>query len=133
MEILLDTQIALWTLNDDSRLTDEAKEIILNPRHKIFYSIVSMWEVGIKHSDGKSMPISATEFMHYCEASGFERLSLEDRHVCAYETLHRDENACEHKDPFDKMLLAQAKADGMLLITHDSKFAGWNEPYVRLV
>ncbi len=133
MELLLDTHIILWVLTEDPRVTSEIREIITNPRHKLYYSMISMWEVAIKKSSGKTMPINGVEFMHYCEACGYERLPLEDRHVCAYETLVHNENYPEHKDPFDKMLLAQAKADGMLLITHDNKFKAFNEPYVRIV
>jgi len=132
MEVLLDTHIALWAMNDDPRITAEVEDILFNRNNKIYYSMVSMWEVAIKNSVRHNFCRSA-EFMHYCEACGYERLPLEDRHVCAYETLVQNEDYPEHKDPFDKMLLAQAKADGMLLITHDNKFKAFNEPYVRIV
>lgn len=127
MNILLDTHIALWLLADDSRLSDVARNLIQNPDNEIFYSVISMWEVSIKHTAAKNMPISGKEFLLYCEAAGFRKLELDTNHVFNLETLTQKENAEEHKDPFDRMLLAQAKAEGMVLLTHDSKFSSWNE------
>lgn len=71
MNILLDTHIALWLLADDSRLSDVARNLIQNPDNEIFYSVISMWEVSIKHTAAKNIPISGKEFLLYCEAAGF--------------------------------------------------------------
>ena len=73
------------------------------------------------------------EAWNYCEQAGFKKLSLDDKHVIAYETLNKVENTPEHNDPFDKILLAQAKGDGMFFITHDKSFTYYNEPYLILV
>lgn len=64
---------------------------------------------------------------------GFIKLPIDDRHVCALETLHEKEENKGHADPFDRILLAQAKGDGMTLITHDDKFSLYDEPYIYLV
>lgn len=127
MNILLDTHIALWLLSDDARLSDTARNLIQNPDNEIFYSVISMWEVSIKHSAGKNMPISGKEFLLYCEAAGFRKLELDSSHVFNLENLYPKENSEEHKDPFDRILLAQAKAEGMILLTHDRKFSTWAE------
>ena len=76
---------------------------------------------------------SGVEFMHYCESMGFTKLEIDDRHICALESLEQREGSPSHEDPFDKILLAQAKGDGMTLITHDTKFLTYDEPYVYIV
>lgn len=134
MDFLLDTHILLWLFNDDPRLSKTIKEIMLNPKSNFYYSIVSMWEVAIKHSKHpEKMNTSGTLFMHYCEQAGFKKLPLDDRHVLALETLNCADDEVNHNDPFDRILLSQAKADGMSFITHDRKFSAYNEPYVFLV
>lgn len=134
MEFLLDTHIILWLMNNDFRLSSKVKEIILNPDNKFYYSVVSMWEIAIKHmAKPLAMPMGSSEFMQRCEYCGYKKLPLDDRHVCALETLEHKDGEVEHNDPFDRMLLAQAKGDGMTLLTHDSKFNSWNEPYYFIV
>lgn len=131
MEILADTHILYWLFNNDPMLSKKAKEY-LSKGNKIYYSVISMWEISIKHKTGK-MNFSGTEFMHYCEQSGFIKLPFDDRHVVALETLEKMEGTPPHNDPFDQALLAQAKADGMMLLTHDQKFKYYDEPYVAIV
>lgn len=134
METLFDTHLLLWALVEPEKLPKKVKEFLQNPKVKIYYSIVSMWEVAIKHAKHpKNIEISGTLFMHYCEQAGFKKLELDDRHVVALETLQRKEDAPAHNDPFDRMLLSQAKADGMTFITHDSQFDFYDEPNVFLV
>lgn len=132
MEILADTHILLWSFFEPEKLSEDSKKYLLNQSNKIYYSIVSMWEVAIKHKIGK-LQCSGTEFMHYCEQAGFIKLPFDDRHVVALETLEKKENTPPHNDPFDQGLLAQAKADCLLLLTHDNKLSYYAEPYVALV
>lgn len=134
MNLLLDTHILLWAFNNDPKLSQKAKDLINKDKNKIFYSVISMWEVAIKHAKSPNlMNISGTEFMHYCEQAGLKKLPIEERHVCALETLDKRENSPEHNDPFDRMLLSQAKADCMMLLTHDKKFSFYDEPFVAIV
>ncbi|MBO5692267.1 MAG: type II toxin-antitoxin system VapC family toxin, partial [Spirochaetaceae bacterium] len=114
---LVDTHILLWVLVDSEKLPVKVREIICNPSHEIYYSIASMWEVAIKYSKGK-LPISGAMFLHYCEQAGFKKLPVDERHVLALENLTRQDGSPPHKDPFDKIMLAQAKADSMLFMTH---------------
>lgn len=132
MDILADTHILYWLFNDDPQLSEKAKKLLLNPDNKVYYSVLSMWEIAIKHHQGK-MNFSGTEFMHYCEHCGFMKLPYDDRHVVALETLEYKEGAPQHNDPFDNALLAQAKGDCMLLLTHDKKFSLYDEPYYQIV
>ena len=107
---------------------------MLDPKINFYYSIVSMWEVSIKHlRHPEKMNTSGTLFMHYCEQAGFKKLPLDERHVLSLETLELDKEVADHSDPFDKILLSQAKADGMTFITHDNKFSAYHEPNVYVV
>ena len=134
MNFLLDTHLLLWLFNDDYRLSDKVKSLMQNPYYTFYYSTVSVWEVAIKHAKNpKNMNTSGALFIQYCEQAGFKKLELDDRHVIALETLRLKENAAEHKDPFDKILLSQAKADGLTFVTHDDKFSIFDEPNVYLV
>lgn len=131
MEILADTHILYWLFNGDPQLSKKAIDF-LKGGNKIYYSTISMWEIAIKHRIGK-MNFSGTEFMHYCEQAGFIKLPFDDRHVVALETIEKKLDTPPHHDPFDQALLAQAKADGMTLLTHDKSFAYYDEPYVAIV
>ena len=128
-ELLLDTHIVLWMILGDERLSQKARDLIKQSIGSIYYSIASMWEVQIKHALGK-LPISGVEFMHYCEQSGYHKLPVDDLHVVELANLVRDESAPPHNDPFDKIMLSQAKAEGFTFLTHDPFFRGYNEPCV---
>lgn len=128
-DVLLDTHIIIWAMLNDSRLNDKMLKVILNPENRIYYSIASMWEVQIKYAL-KKMPISGIEFMHYCEQSGYHKLPIDDSHICELAGLVRDESAPPHNDPFDRIMLSQAKAEGFTFLTHDPFFRGYNEPCV---
>ena len=125
-EFLLDTHIIVWAMNHDKRLNDGIKKIILNPQNSFYYSIASMWEVQIKHDKNK-INISGKEFMHFCEMSGYHKLPVDNIHVMELESLKRDESAPPHNDPFDRIMLSQAIAEGFTFLTHDPLFRGYNE------
>jgi len=113
----------------DKRLSQKARNIIKANIGSIYYSIASMWETQIKY-DRKKLPISGIEFMHYCEESGYHKLPIDDLHVKELAGLERDEAAPPHNDPFDRIMLSQAKAEGFTFLTHDPFFRGYNEPCV---
>ena len=128
-DFLLDTHILLWSLLDDKRVNDRIEEIMFNAENTIYYSIASVWEVQIKYGV-KKIPISGIEFMHFCEQAGDKKLPVDDTHVVELAGLRRDENAPVHNDPFDRILLSQAKAEGFSFVTHNPLFRGYNEPCV---
>ena len=130
MKVLLDTHIALWTLLDSDKLPIEARNLINQENVEPVFSLISMWEIAI-HPD--QMPITGAQFLDYCTQAGFQQLMVYEEHILEVEKLKRDENAPSHKDPFDRMLIAQAKAEGITLLTHDSLLAGYNEPCVMTV
>ena len=128
MNILLDSHILIWALTDDSRLPGKARELILDPENSIYYSAVSVWELAVKHMlHPEEITFSAQELMDWCEEAGFPEVELSAYDVCYLETLSRPDEAPRHKDPFDRMLIAQAKAEDMLFLTHDSLLSDYNE------
>lgn len=128
MNILLDTHIVLWALTDDERLSETARKIILDIDNNIYYSVVSTWEVLLKQSKKDSnLELSPDKFVEYCNEAGFIPLNLYDKHVLKIQSLIRPENAPDHNDPFDRLLLAQAKSENMTFMTHDSLIPFYNE------
>lgn len=98
---------------------------------KVFYSVASSWEVAIEHATHPDkMLMGASEFIGYCAGSGFEPLPSFDRHVKTLETLKRQAGAAARNDPFDRIMLAQAKADGLMFLTGDARIAEYVEPCV---
>ena len=133
MNILLDTHILLWTITGDSKLPEKAVSLIEDIENNIvFYSIASVWETEIKNSLGK-LPISGQQLSEYCRETGFKLLSVEEKHIFALNSLERDLSLPKHNDPFDRIMLAQAKVEGYNFITHDSLVAGYNEKCIVFV
>lgn len=134
MNLLLDTHILLWALSNDTRLPEKAKLLIENAENEIYYSIISPWEVEIKHqAHPDAMPISAEEIVKYCKQSGFMMLPINEKHVFAMANLTRRKDAPPHKDPFDRMLICQATIENMLFVTHDSLIPWYNVPCILAV
>ena len=134
MNLLLDTHILIWALNEDPALPEAARELILDPDNVIYYSTVSVWETAIKHSiHPDHVEFTGKELADYCREAGFLCMDVKDRHVFALETLKRPENAPRHNDPFDRMLIAQAKAENMVFLTHDSLLPAYEEKCIMPV
>jgi len=126
MRLLLDTHIAIWAIEDNAKLPGKARFLIEDMGNDVFYSVASAWEVAIKHAvHPERMLADGAGFMAHCRESGFCELPVYGNHVEALETLQRPEGAPAHNDPFDRIMLAQAKADGMLFVTHDHLIEGY--------
>ncbi|MBR4473886.1 MAG: type II toxin-antitoxin system VapC family toxin [Oscillospiraceae bacterium] len=120
MNILLDTHIAVWAITDDPRLSEKAREIILDADNNIYVSAVSTLEVNNKRkSRNNNLEFTTAEFIESCEAAGYIQLPLHSRHFLAENALKWGGSGEVHKDPYDRLLLAQAKAESFRLITHD--------------
>lgn len=131
MKILLDTHIAIWAVLDSEELSDAAKAMILNENNEIYYSAASVWEITIKHmAHPETFLYSGKHLEKGCEANGFVSLPIFNKHVTELETLVRPKDAPSHKDPFDRILLAQAKSEGMKFMTHDTLIPYYNESFV---
>lgn len=134
MRILLDTHILLWALSNDSKLPEKARELIENEENEIYYSVISLWEVEIKHlSHPDIMPVSAEEIFEYCEQSGYKQITIKENHIFTMKGLKREKNIPPHKDPFDRMLICQADAEKMIFITHDSLIHDYNKSCILFV
>ena len=128
MNLLLDTHIAIWALNNDPHLSQKARKLLLDAGNTIYYSTVSVWEVLLKHAKNPiNLELSAADFSNYCKLAGYYPLGLSDKHILAVETLRRATTAKEHNDPFDRLLLAQAKEEHLSFLTHDSLILGYEE------
>ncbi|WP_428151763.1 type II toxin-antitoxin system VapC family toxin [Brevundimonas sp.] len=119
MRLLLDTHTLLWWLTDDSRLGREAHAALKSGENTIYVSAVSAYEVALKHGMGKLPEATrlAREFIEEVEAAGFEPLSLSVREA---QVAGRMENA--HRDPFDRMLIAQAILRDLTLVSNEKLF-----------
>ena len=129
MKYLLDTHIILWALIDDPRLTQETKDIIMNNSNSIFYSTISPWEVEIKHLKDKNFKLSAEQLTFLCDQNGLLNLSVQNKHVEELKHIDRSVN----NNLFDRMLLAQAISENMILITNDKKFMGLDNKHLMIV
>ena len=134
MNILLDTHIAIWAINDDKKLSEIARSILLDPDNNLFYSAASVVEVDWKiRSKSNNLDFTLAEFIRMCHDSEYFPLPLKEEYIAAANNLIWDGDGFEHKDPFDRMLLAQAMTEGMKFMTHDEKIATFRQDCVILV
>lgn len=110
MSLLLDTHVVLWWLADDPSLSDEIKAR-LDHEADVYVSTVTVWEVAIKQAIGKLEPADLPERIL---DSGFRELPVRSRHALAAGRL-----PLLHRDPFDRMLVAQARCEELTLVTRD--------------
>ncbi len=126
MNLLLDTHIALWAIADDPRLSSQAKDLIADPANEVFVSAASVWEIAIKHALARDhvndMPISGQTALGYFREAGFTLLDISAAHAAAVETL-----PLLHADPFDRILLGQARSVPLRLLTQDGKLAAYSD------
>ncbi len=129
MNYLADTHILIWAITDSPKLSKKAREILLSENNNIYYSFANVWEIAIKHSLHKSnITFSSQCFEEMCKLAGYSFLETKCNHAFIVETLkHADNAPREHRDPFDRLLLAQAKAENMLFLTHDELIPFYNE------
>ena len=117
MRVLLDTNALLWLLDGDDRLGPTARRVVTDAE-RLVVSVVSLWEVAIKVSIGKLLPIPG--FYDTVGRSGLDRLDITDAHLRTLEAL-----PAVHRDPFDRLLVGQALAEGLTVLTSDDVFASY--------
>ena len=134
MEILLDTHIALWFLDGSERMPKDALELILDEKNTVYVSCASAWEVSIKHmKNPRAMPKTGDVFLDTCVKAGLEVLEISWQDIASYDRLDTSRAEAFHRDPFDRMLIAQSRARTMLLLTHDEALNSYGEPFVSVV
>ena len=114
MRLLLDSHALLWWLDDSDRLGSLARQAIASPANEVIVSAASVWEIGIKRGIGKVQTpdnLSAT-----IREEGFSELPIGLFHAEQAASL-----PMHHRDPFDRMLVAQAKAEGLTIVTQDNR------------
>ena len=124
MRLLLDTHVLVWCLSGDRRLPPATAELIRNPATDVYFSAVSLWEVAIKSVLGK-MRADANAMLKYLVDEGFKELPVMARHTVATVTL-----PMHHRDPFDRLLVAQSRLESLRLLTDDKIMALYGEPVV---
>lgn len=134
MNILLDTHIILWALNDDCQLPPKAKQLILNRENRIFFSVISLWEIEIKRLKQPAfINMTAKKVSTLCKSAGYTFIPLKEEPVHQLQYLKRKPAQPPHKDPFDKMLLCQAVSENMFFLTHDSLINGYDSKNIIFV
>ena len=120
MRLLIDTQIFIWTVLDSDSLSLKARQIMFRAS-EIFVSAASIWEIAIKASIGK-LEGNPDEFVEAIEESGFRELMISSRHAAKVHELK-----LYHRDPFDRLLIAQALTEPMRFLTADSMLEQYSE------
>jgi len=128
VKLLLDTHILLWAVSASNQLSPVARKLLGDTDSELWFSVVNVWEVAIKVGLGRDPEmISPTLFRATLLQSRYRELPILSTHALATESLPQ-----LHSDPFDRMLLAQASVEGMLLVTSDARLSKYSGP-VRLV
>jgi PIN domain nuclease of toxin-antitoxin system len=121
LRILLDTNIIVWLLKDDPRLSKSARELLQTPARNVYFSVASLWEIGIKNCLGR-LDLSPGRASEGMRKSGFQRLQITDEHLDRLVLL-----PAHHRDPFDRMLVAQAFSEPLRLLTSDQLLRVYGE------
>jgi PIN domain nuclease of toxin-antitoxin system len=124
MRLLLDTHALLWWLTDNARLGPQSRALIAASGADVLVSVVSLWEATIKHRVGK-LPERGSDMWADIDSEGLTLLPITRDHIAALEELPR-----HHGDPFDHMLLAQARVEGARLVTVDRHMTLYGVPCI---
>lgn len=116
--LLADTHAALWALADDPKLSEPARGAIVDPSNEVLVSIASLWEISIKRATGKLR--APAELPEEIVAAGFTLLPIAPEHAWAAGGLQ-----AHHGDPFDRLLVAQALTERLVVITRDDRFGAY--------
>ncbi len=119
MNILLDTHAFLWWITDDPKLSQTAGNLMGDENNTLYWSAASSWEVAIKYAQGRlPLPEQPEIFLPAeLEQNRIESLLITDKHA-----FHAGQLPLHHRDPFDRMLIAQAQKESLILLSSDSLF-----------
>lgn len=124
MKFLLDTQILLWAAGQPERLSAAARRLLNNQRNELVFSAASLWEIAIKNSLGREdFRVEPRLLRRGLLDNGYLELPVTSQHAVSIDGLPQ-----LHKDPFDRLLLAQALTEGITLLTADAQLAKYRGP-----
>lgn len=124
MKLLLDTHILLWVVNTPERLPSPAHAMIASLDNAVYFSVVNLWEITLKAQLQRTdFRVDARALRTALLKAGYQELDVKSEHVFQLNHL-----ADIHKDPFDRMLIAQALSESMLLLTMDAQIAKYPAP-----
>ena len=124
MKLLLDTHVLLWAAYEPERLSDKAQRLLSDPSSSLYFSVASLWEVAIKSALGRSdFQVDVAELRAGLVANDYSEVAIESSHVLRVPILPPI-----HADPFDRILVAQAMAEGFALLSNDAKLKAYGGP-----
>ncbi len=125
MRLLLDTHALFWALTDDNLLSPAARSAIRDGTNEVLVSVANAWEIAIKVGNGKwsEAAFLIRDFEHEISTPGFSILPITIAHVREAGLMRSD-----HRDPFDRLLAAQARIEGLSLVTADSRLSALGAP-----
>ena len=128
MRLLLDTQILIWALGEPKRLPKEVRAALESPVNEVLFSAASIWEIAIKAQMGRAnFKIAPAEIAQAAVDSGFVELPVRAEHGARVSSL-----PLHHRDPFDRLLVAQAMTEPCRLVTADAILSGYSELVVTI-
>ncbi|MEO6354022.1 MAG: type II toxin-antitoxin system VapC family toxin [Burkholderiaceae bacterium] len=128
MKFLLDTHLLLWAAGAPEQLPAAARQLLEDPQNELLFSAASLWEIAIKRGLGRSdFQVDARVLRRGLLDNGYQELTISSEHAVFIDSLPP-----LHKDPFDRILVAQATVEGIILLTADALVAQYPGP-VRLV
>jgi PIN domain nuclease of toxin-antitoxin system len=121
VKFLLDTMIVLWAAGDPARLSPEARTLLEDPEHELLFSAASLWEIAIKRSLGRpDFRVEPRLLRRGLLDGGYTELPVTSEHAVGIDALPP-----LHRDPFDRLLLAQAQHEGITLLTADAQVSAY--------
>ena len=124
MKLLLDTHLLLWAAGKPERLSPDARALIEDAENQLLFSAASLWEIAIKRGLGRAdFQVDARVLRRGLLDNGYSELSIHSEHAVAIDILPPI-----HKDPFDRILVAQAMVEGITLLTTDARVAQYPGP-----
>lgn len=123
MNLLLDTRLLLWAASEPQRLSAKARTLLLDPANQLVFSAASLWEISIKNGlDRSDFNVDPRRLWRMLLVNGYRELPITSEHTVAVNDLPP-----LHKDPFDRILVGQARVEGLTLLTADKMVAKYGD------
>jgi PIN domain nuclease of toxin-antitoxin system len=128
MRFLLDTHFVLWIPVNSSNMSSKSASIIRAPESELFFSVSSIWEIAIKKGlNRRNFQVDPREIRRRLIENGYQELTIQSQHVVMVDSMPPI-----HKDPFDRILIAQAMVEGITLLTADPVIAKYPGPIRKM-